>query len=362
VVVALDATPLANGPGGVSRYTVELARALALRYREDEFYLVSDQRFAMPPDPPPNLRAGTGPQNAAERRWWLWGLRRELSRIGASLFHGTDFSVPYSRSRPGVMTLHDLSPWLDPGWQPNGGRVRRRTPYLLRLGLATFVITPSEAVRQAAIARFGLDPARVAAVPLAASEFFKPAPRRDSERPYLLYVGTLEPRKNIPVLIEAWREVRRHFPIDLVLAGRTREDFRAPEPEAGLRVLGKVPEEDLPGLYTGALAFVYPSLYEGFGLPVLEAMQCGALVVASRDPAIREVVGTGNAVQVDTTAGARPLAEALMALARFPNSFANLRARAIERAREFTWTRTAELTRDVYDDARRAFRKKKKRD
>ena len=360
MIVALDATPLTVETGGVARYTSELARALALRYTEDKFWLVSDQPFEMLNHAPANLQAGAGPRSGAERKWWLWGLRRELARINATLFHGTDFSVPYAKSRPNVMTLHDLSPWMERAWQSEAGRVRRRTPLLLRLGFVTRLITPSEAVRKAAIDRFGLDPQRIAAVPLAAGECFKPTPQAPSETPYLLYVGTLEPRKNIPLLIEAWREVRKQFPIDLVLAGRARGDFQLPSPEPGLRILGAVPEQDLPALYTGALAFVYPSLYEGFGLPVLEAMQCGALVVTSRDPAISEVVGTGSAIQVDATQG-RPLVEALLALARLPTSFASLRARAVERAREFTWKRTAEGTRDVYDDARRAFRNKKKK-
>ena len=99
-----------------------------------------------------------------------------MRRRGVELFHGTDYSVPYVPLRPSVMTLHDLSPWLDPAWQPGASRVRRRTPRLLRMGLATMVITPTEAVRRAAIERFRLSPDRVVAVPLAASEIFKPAP------------------------------------------------------------------------------------------------------------------------------------------------------------------------------------------
>jgi glycosyltransferase involved in cell wall biosynthesis len=223
------------------------------------------------------------------------------------------------------------------------------------MGLATMIITPSEAIRKAAIQRFHLMPDRVAAVPLAASLQFRPITVAPAAMPYFLFVGTLEPRKNIACLLEAWREVRKTRNIEMVLAGRARADFRAPEPEPGLRVLGAVPEEDLPRLYSGALAVVYPSLYEGFGLPVLEAMQCGAVVITSRDPAITEVAG-GAAVQVDGS-DSRGLVAALGAVADAPSSFAQVRERALERAAQFSWRTTAERTREVYDEARRRFRK-----
>jgi glycosyltransferase involved in cell wall biosynthesis len=116
-----------------------------------------------------------------------------------------------------------------------------------------------------------------------------------------------------------------------------------------------VPDGDLAGLYSGALASVYPSLYEGFGLPVLEAMQCGAVVVTSRDPAIQEI-SMDAAIHVDA-ADTKALAEALAAIARAPESFAGLRERALARSRDFTWARTARRTREVYDAARRAFGK-----
>jgi glycosyltransferase involved in cell wall biosynthesis len=133
-----------------------------------------------------------------------------------------------------------------------------------------------------------------------------------------------------------------------VLAGRVRDDFAAPAPEEGLRVLGAVPEEDLPRLYSGAAAFVYPSLYEGFGLPVLEAMQCGASVITSRDPAILEVSG-GAAVHVDAT-DVRALAEAMRVRPV-------RREESLRRAAQFSWSATAKKTREVYDAAVRLFTK-----
>jgi alpha-1,3-rhamnosyl/mannosyltransferase len=340
----------------VGRYTLELARALASEYPEDQYWLLSDQLFPAPHAPPPNLHVGQGPRNPAERKWWLWGLDREMRRLGVELFHGTDYAVPYVPLRPSVMTLHDLSPWLDPAWQPEASRVRRRTPRLLRMGLATMVITPTESVRRAAIDRFQLAPDCVVAIPLAAGDIFRPPHTEQTMaakprgNPYFLFVGTREPRKNIGRLVEAWREVRRTVQVDLVLAGRARADFPALAEESGLRVLGEVPDSELPGLYGGALACVYPSLYEGFGLPVLEAMQCGALAITSRDPAILEVSGDA-AVHVDAedTAG---LTEAMRAVAAAPERFADIRERALARSAQFSWRKTARLTREVYDAAR----------
>jgi glycosyltransferase involved in cell wall biosynthesis len=331
--------------GGVTRYTWELARALAAEYAGDQYWLLSDQPFATPAPVSANLHKGDGPRTAAERRWWLWGLEREMIRHGVEVFHGTDFSVPYIPRRPSVMTVHDLSPWL---LKDASRRVRRRVPVLLRARIPTMIVTPSEAVRRAAIARFRLDGERVAAVPLAASSHFRPVEAPKPAHPYFLFVGTLEPRKNIARLIEAWRELRKSQDVDLVLAGRARDDFRAPTPEPGLHVLGAVPEQDLPALYSGAIAFVYPSLYEGFGLPVLEAMQCGATVITSRDAAVMEV-SSGAAVHVDAT-DVRALADAMRARPM-------RREESLKRAAQFSWPATARKTREVYEAARRIFSK-----
>jgi glycosyltransferase involved in cell wall biosynthesis len=299
---------------------------------------------------------GRGPRNLLERRWWLWGLQGEISRLGIDVFHGTDFAVPYLPVRPSVMTLHDLSPWMDPTWHAESDRVRNRTPMLLRLGLATMVITPSEAVRQQALERFRLQASRVVAIPLAASVKFRPGNASSDSPPYLLYVGTIEPRKNLPMLLDVWREVRRNHPVDLVLAGRRREDFAEPGAEPGLHIKGLTPEQDLPKLYSDALAVVYPSYYEGFGLPVLEAMQCGAAVIASRDRAIEEVAG--DAAMLLDLSNRQAWVQALTALVEQPDQVRALREKALARAAEFSWTKTAQLTREVYGHAVERFRKK----
>src|SRR5436305_1250623 len=172
--VAIEAASLSLSSGGLARYTGELSLALARCFPDDEYYLVSDQAFQMPAGAPPNLKRGGGPRNPVERRWWLWGLARELARLRAELVHGPDFSVPYLARRPSVLTLHDLSPWMDQRWHHDATRVRRRTPILLEMGLATMVITPSEVVRRQAIEHFRLEPSRVVAIPEAAAPWLRP--------------------------------------------------------------------------------------------------------------------------------------------------------------------------------------------
>src|SRR6266852_2510480 len=267
--VALDATPLALSTGGLTRYAAELSGALADTYPDDDFVLLSDRPFPMPALGKRNLRCGGLPRNALERRWWLWGLNREMSRQRCALFHGTNFSTPYVPLRPSVVTVHDLSPWMNTEWHHDAGRVRQRTPPIVQLRIATMIITPTQAVRAGVIEYFRVPSGRVAAVPHGASEIFRPAEVPIS-MPYFLYVGMLEPRKNLHALTDAWREVRRSHTVDLIMAGRRRADFPELPPEPGLRILGEVGDAELARLYSGSLAFVYPTHYEGFGLPVLE--------------------------------------------------------------------------------------------
>ena len=348
--VALDATPLGLTSGGLVRYTSELSRALAQDNPGDEFALLSDQPFSISEPRPSNLKHGGLPGSRLERRWWLWGIQREMSRMGSELFHGTNFAVPYIPRRPSVVTIHDLSPWMNAKWHHAAGRVRRRTPALVGLGIATMVITPTNAVRKQVIESFGVATSRVVAVHHGASALFRPA-EPAAATPYFLFAGTLEPRKNLHALLEAWRTVHRRHGVELVLAGRRREDFAPLPPEPGLHITGEVSDRDLQRLYSGALAMVYPSQYEGFGLPVLEAMQCGACVLISNDAALREVAGEAG-VCLD---GTKAWVDAMCAAATHPGWLNEQRRKSLARAREFSWTAAARRTRDVYLEAQLRF-------
>ncbi len=363
--VAIDATPLTVPTGGTRRYVVELTRALAQEFPDDEFHLLSDQSLGTPPGELlglENLRFGLAGGTRWAAKWWSLGLPWELRRRRIDVFHGTDFAIPYLPLRPSVLVIHDLSPWKrGPRRARAAARIRRRTPYLLRL--ATQITTHSEAVRRELSDFFGIAPSKITAVPLAAAGTFcrqvgssltERLRRLGIDRPYLLFVGDRNERKNLPLLIDAWRGLPNNGEkVSLVLVGKPGLAEIETLQEPGLHILGPLKDKDVEGLLSGALAFVYPSLYEGFGLPVLEAMKVGVPVVTSYDPAITEVAG-GAALQVDVTSR-EELTQALVAVTTSSPLRSSLEERGSRRAAQFTWRSTAHLTHAVYDKAIRGF-------
>lgn len=222
------------------------------------------------------------------------------------------------------------------------------------------VLTHSEAAREAVIERLGVPADRVVAAHLGVSAGFgptDPAPvraRLGIEGRYLLSVGALEPRKNLPTTLRAYKRVVAAAPdVRLVVVGphgwRNREfDSLAPR-SPGVMVTGYLPDRDLAALYSGAACFVYPSLGEGFGLPVLEAMACGAPVVTSNRTAMPEVVGdAGLLTDAEDEEG---VSEAILRILTSEELSAELSAKARRRAAEFTWERCAATTARAYREA-----------
>ena len=375
MLFALDAIPLTEPKTGVGHYTFELARALARESPADEFELLypsSHPAVDVTTGVPENLRAVRVRAGLAGRRWWSWGLPRYLLRAPRpyDLFHGTNFDVPLWGGVPTALTVHDLSALLHPSTHTarTTWRARRRLPLMVRR--AGVCITPTESVRREVCARLGADPARVFAVPEAAREAFRPATAEEVasarralglEGEFVLAVGTIEPRKNLVTLLRAFEEVAcggQPRDLRLVVAGRRgwldrallSEVERSP---ARSRVLftGYVADETLRALYTSCRAFVYPSVYEGFGLPPLEAMACGAAVVAGRIPAVAEV--TGGAALLVPPEDASGMARALTSLLDDEGERERLSRLGRARAAEFSWARAARMTLDVYREAMR---------
>ncbi|HET6454025.1 MAG TPA: glycosyltransferase family 1 protein [Armatimonadota bacterium] len=266
-----------------------------------------------------------------------------------------------------VVTVLDLAFMRHPETYPR--RQRKYLEFATKRAVrkANAVIAISENTRRDVIEAFKVPESRVLTTPLGVDESFGPAPKvriEETRRRYgmgeqsLLYVGTLEPRKNIAMLLAAFGQVRTDFeqPCELVLAGGKGwfydEIFRLVE-SLGLRnhvrFTGYVRKEDLPVLYSAAAVFVYPSLYEGFGLPPLEAMACGTPVITSNASSLPEVVGDAG-IMVDPH-DAQALAEAILRVMRDPDLRQEMSEKGIERAKQFSWQQTARLTLQAYHDA-----------
>jgi glycosyltransferase involved in cell wall biosynthesis len=232
------------------------------------------------------------------------------------------------------------------------------------------ILTLSEFSRRDIIETYAVDPARVFVTPAAAASHFKPVTdetqlKEMRERygigsDYFLSLGSIQPRKNLTRLIEAYRSLRAKRPANqspqLVIAGKRgwldNEVFRAAQQDGlneSVKFIGYVPEEDLPTLYSGATCFVYPSYFEGFGLPVLEAMQCGAPVIAGNQTSLPEVAG--DAALLFNPFDAKALAEAMVMVLDRPDFRAGLRVKGLARAAEFCWAETARLTLRAYERA-----------
>ena len=362
--IGIDGMALAQPKTGVGTYTFELARALASAAPEDEFQVISPLPFAPPvlaATTPGNLQLIYSKPNVLQRRWWTIGLPSYLRSHPLDLFHGTNYEAPLRGPCPAVVTIHDLSLLLHSN--THEARAVRRARLLLTLVARRVkaIITPSESIKSGVCEHLKIHSDKVFATPLAPRSVFTPASPAETEgtrrrlgiaNEFLLFVGTIEPRKNLATLIKAFEEVLRttDLRLQLVVAGQVgwKSDEllsqleRSPAREH-IKQIGFVSDEDLRALYSSCSAFVYPSIYEGFGLPPLEAMACGAPVVASRVPSINESVA-----RVASATDFRDLARIVVELLSDRELRRSLSERGLSHARSFSWARTAEKTREVY--------------
>ena len=355
--IGMNAFFLNQPATGSGQYTHHLLKALARVEPGHDYFPFSPTRAPL----------GELEENLAK----VWF--EQVSFPWACWYHSVDvahvpyFAPPLWPTVPTVVTIHDLIPMILPAYR---GSILVRTYTRLVATAARrahAIVADSECSKRDIVRLLGIPPQRVRVIYLAAEERFQPIEdeawlgnmRRHYGLPerYILYLGGFDQRKNVPTLIRAFaraRETLGDIP-HLVIAGHPpeRESSLFPDPrrvvaELGLEVffVGWVAEEDKPALYSGAACFVYPSLYEGFGLPPLEAMACGVPVVVSNTSSLPEVVGDAGLLVDPLDVDA--LAEAMIAVLSDEDLRASLRQKGIARAKRFSWERTARETLEAY--------------
>jgi glycosyltransferase involved in cell wall biosynthesis len=365
--IAIDAHSVGTGLAGNETYAANLVEALAEVDRENRYtvYVTRAEAFERFNGRWPHVTPRRTPPHTPLVRIPLT-LSAELRRRPVDLLH-VQYTAPPLAPCPVVATIHDLS------FEHLPATFKRRSRMQLRLTVrhtarrAAHVIAPSEFTRRDLMETYGLDPERVTTIPLAAASRFRPVEdmserervrrRYGIKGEYVLAVGSIQPRKNLTRLVRAYSALRgergRSNLPQLVLVGKQAwlygDTLKAIE-EEGVResvlLAGYVSEDDLPALYTGALCFVYPSYFEGFGLPPLEAMSCGAPVLTGNLTSLPEVVGDAGLTVDPFDTGA--LARALARLVDDAALRADLRERGLRRARAFDWRDTARMTLQVY--------------
>ncbi len=363
--IAFDGTTLRPGRTGVGYYTEHLLHHLARERRDDDLIVVSNRAVDTTAPLAPGIRVVSSSWRVPRLVWMQTLAPRMLRQLQADVVHFTNGMVPIASPVPTVVTIHDMSLTLYPRHHPPRRVLLNRPLVDLAARRADAIITVSQSAKRDIMRVYGLPSERVHVVHEAAAPVFgRLADRSELQRVrqryslaerFILYVGTIEPRKNLPKLIEGF--ARRHksgdLPHQLVcagpygwLSGDIEERIDRLQIGDAIRFTGYVPFEDLPAIYALAEMFVFPSLYEGFGLPVLESMASGTPVITGRVAALEEVAG-GASEQVELL-DAESLGEAMVMLARDPDRRRQLTALGFERARMFSWERAARETLEVY--------------
>jgi len=379
--ICLDFSPAVHRRAGIGRYAQEQTAALLTIDADNEYVAFynrpSEAQIAPPLDRLPHLTT-----NLSDKPWRMSVLLAHFTGIsqdrlfpGVDLFHATDHLLPRFSQTKSVFTLFDLTfRFYAATHKPlNRWFLTLLTPRFLRIADAITAI--SESTRRDAVRLYGIDEAKITVIYPGVNALFRPASveqatniRRKYTLPehFILSVGTLEPRKNLTALLDAYALLKRDGPHQdirpltsdlrpppLVIVGKKGwlyqglfHKLHELNLEGQVMFPGFVPDDDLPGLYSAADLFVYPSLYEGFGLPVLEAMACGTPVVTSNVSSLPEVVGDTQ-VTVDPH-DARALARAIEWVLTDEGKRQEMRAKGLQQAARFMWERTARETLAVY--------------
>ena len=377
--IGIDVTAALTQGGGIGRYTRELVRALAVAqkgasYDTPRFSLFSARPPArMPvPDPLPTGADFTFLPAPVSEKWLyrLWYRLRlpipvQLVTGPLDLFHSPDFVLPpTSGNIPTLLTVHDLSFVHFPDTFPKALVDYLNSVVPWSVERATHVVADSQATKDDLVQLWGVAEKKVTVLYSGVSRTYRPdidvaATQRVRERyglekrPYLLTVGTVQPRKNYQMLIRAFAAAAGDLPYDLAIAGgrgwlddQMLNEAHKQGINDRVRFLGFVADEDLPALYSGATLFLFPSLYEGFGLPVLEAMACGVPVIMSNSSSLPEV--GGNAVLPLPPDATDAWTGAISTLLRDTELRAQLQEAGLQRVRDFSWQKSAEVLLELY--------------
>jgi glycosyltransferase involved in cell wall biosynthesis len=359
--IGYEASSIRQYRSGVGHYTASLLDALRLLFPDHQFLLLS--HLSQTVCPGRNLLPAQRRSFPIKEIWMQFWLPRILERLHPDICHFTNSIAPMRIQVPYVVTVHDLSLIRHPEWHPWSRRIWMKNflrPSIMR---AAGVLCDSEATRRHLSDWLNVDAKKSWVVHLAARQSFLAArSQKDKDRilekyrlrrPYLLYVGNIEPRKNLSLLLEAFDSLNRPG-IDLVLAGRHAwrskpvvRKARRLAAAGRVHLLGYVSEDDLPALYQAAVAFVYPSFMEGFGLPVLEAMASGLPVIASDVEPLRSLVA--DAGWLVRSGIAQDWQAVLREAVEDQRRCTLLGARGKERAALYSWRQTARETMRCYE-------------
>ncbi len=361
----LDVRSVTNHFPGIGRYVSNLAQAMVpLLEPHEQLTLITN---------PQEASRWQLPQENKQVRWvktavspFSLAQQTKIPRLlkNATLYHSPYYLMPYRPGVPTLLTVYDLIPQRYPEYVSAKARLLFQITTKLALRTADHIIAISEATRQDFMAAYHVDSDRITAVPLAPAPTFKPqspahiqAIKQKHNLPdhYVLYLGINKPHKNLPALIRAWQLVCQQItaPPTLVIAGAW--DERYPEAKTvtqelsltqAVTFLGPISDEDLPGLYAGADLFVFPSHYEGFGLPVIEAMACGTAVACAHTSSLPEV--GGNAAAYFNPHDPDDIAHTLIHLLQHDAERNGRGQEGLEQAAQFTWTQTAKKTLALY--------------
>jgi alpha-1,3-rhamnosyl/mannosyltransferase len=342
------------------RYTRELFGTLAAIDPSLEIVAVGSPAELVLPNGLRQIPAG--PSLPSNLGWMLTGLPQAARRAKLDLFHAPSYTAPIGGPRPLVLTIHDVSYERHPEWYPYKRDPLRRAFYRRSARAADRIVTDSAFSRAEIVAAYGVRESTIDVVPLAAASTFTtgPALPLPAEYPtrYFLHVGDLHPRRNLSMLARAVAEARKRRAkgesFSLVLVGHdrgSRDELREiSRLEGGSSPLAFFAEgatdSALLALYRSAIALLYPSKYEGFGLPLLEAMACGVPVIAARSSSIPEVVGDGGML-LDPD-DERAWTTAIEEVVENPGHAQRLRTAGLAQASSFSWQRTARETAAIY--------------